>query len=73
MKTAARESAALKPAPAPQPTDVAAAKKYVIDPDSGWQERPTYGTIGYTTSYREDDPEIVDVSVVSVLEARGPE
>ena len=31
------------------------------------------GTIGYTSSYRKQPPEIAEVSVVSVLEARGPE
>jgi len=42
--------------------------------ESGWQERtPPIGTIGYTSSYRDQPPEIADVSVVSVLEARGPE
>jgi hypothetical protein len=34
---------------------------------------PLVGTIGYTSSYRDQPPEIADVSVVSVLEARGPE
>ena len=68
---------AAAPKPAPQkltaPPDVAAAKNYVIDPDSGWQERMPAGTIGYTGSYHEEAPEIAEVSVVSVLEARGPE
>ena len=42
--------------------------------DSGWRERtPPVGSIGYTSSYRAQPPEIADVSVVSVLEARGPE
>jgi hypothetical protein len=42
--------------------------------ESGWHERiPPIGTIGYTSSYRDQPPEIADVSVVSVLEARGPE
>jgi hypothetical protein len=31
------------------------------------------GSIGYTGTYREPSVDIVDVSVVSVLEARGPE
>ena len=53
--------------------DVAAAKRYVVDPDSGWRARMPGGTIGYTTSYREQAQEIAEVSVVSVLEARGPE
>jgi hypothetical protein len=31
------------------------------------------GSIGYTGSYRERSEDVVDVSVVAVLEARGPE
>jgi hypothetical protein len=39
----------------------------------GWHERmPPVGAIGYTGSYVEVSPEIREVSVVSVLEARGP-
>jgi hypothetical protein len=34
---------------------------------------PPVGSIGYTGSYREQSADIADVSVVSVLEARGPE
>ena len=34
---------------------------------------PPVGSIGYTGSYREPSPDIVEVSVVSMLEARGPE
>jgi len=34
---------------------------------------PPVGPIGYTGSYREPSPDIVEVSVVSVLEARGPD
>jgi hypothetical protein len=34
---------------------------------------PSQGSIGYTGTYREPSVDIVDVSVVSVLEARGPE
>jgi hypothetical protein len=34
---------------------------------------PSVGSIGYTGTYREPSVDIVDVSVVSVLEARGPE
>ena len=34
---------------------------------------PSVGSIGYTGSYREHPVDIVEVSVVSVLEARGPE
>jgi hypothetical protein len=41
---------------------------------SGWRERtPPLGSLGYTGSYQERSREVVDVSVVSVLEARGPE
>jgi hypothetical protein len=41
---------------------------------SGWRERTTpIGSIGYTESYRERSGDVVDVSVVSVQEARGPE
>jgi hypothetical protein len=41
---------------------------------SGRRERtPPVGSVGYTGSYRERGGDIVDVSVVSVLEARGPE
>jgi hypothetical protein len=41
--------------------------------EPGWQPRsPPVGPIGYTGSYREPSPDIVEVSVVSVLEARGP-
>ena len=42
--------------------------------DSARRERtPPVGAIGYTGSYREPCADIADVSVVSVLEARGPE
>jgi hypothetical protein len=34
---------------------------------------PPVGSIGYTGTYREYPVDIVSVSVVSVLEARGPE
>ena len=34
---------------------------------------PPQGSLGYTGTYREPCLDIVDVSVVSVLEARGPE
>jgi hypothetical protein len=34
---------------------------------------PPIGSIGYTGSYREPSPDIIEVSVVSVLEARGPD
>jgi len=41
----------------------------------GWRARttPPVGSIGYTGSYRERSEDIVEVSVISVLEARGPE
>jgi hypothetical protein len=40
-----------------------------------WQQRttPPVGSIGYTGSYREPSADVVEVSVVSVLEARGPD
>ncbi|PYN95110.1 MAG: hypothetical protein DMD91_26020 [Candidatus Rokuibacteriota bacterium] len=43
--------------------------------ESGWRARttPPLGPIGYTGSYRERSENVVEVSVVSVLEARGPE
>ena len=43
--------------------------------ESGWRPRtgPPVGSIGYTGSYREPSADIVEVSVVSVLEARGPD
>ena len=43
--------------------------------ESGWQPRtsPPVGSIGYTGSYREPSADVVEVSVVSVLEARGPD
>jgi hypothetical protein len=43
--------------------------------ESGWRQRTTSsgGSIGYTGSYRESSADIVEVSVVSVLEARGPD
>lgn len=34
---------------------------------------PPVGSIGYTGTYRERSTDLSDVSVVSVLEARGPE
>jgi hypothetical protein len=42
--------------------------------ESVWPQRmtPPVGSIGYTGSYREPSADIVEVSVVSVLEARGP-
>jgi hypothetical protein len=42
--------------------------------ESGWHARttPPVGAIGYTGSYHEPSADIAEVSVVSVLEARGP-
>jgi len=42
---------------------------------SGWRQRttPPVGSIGYTGSYREPSADVVEVSMVSVLEARGPD
>jgi hypothetical protein len=41
----------------------------------GWRQRttPPVGSIGYTGSYRELSADVVEVSMVSVLEARGPD
>jgi len=43
--------------------------------ETGWRARgtPPVGSIGYTGSYREPSADVVEVSVVSVLEARGPD
>ena len=43
--------------------------------ESGWRQRtaPPVGSIGYTGSYREPSADIVEVSAVSVLQARGPD
>jgi hypothetical protein len=43
--------------------------------ESGWRARstPPIGAIGYTGSYREPSGDVGEVSVVSVLEARGPD
>jgi len=43
--------------------------------EPGWRQRttPPVGSIGYTGSYREPSADVVEVSVVSVLEARGPD
>ena len=43
--------------------------------ESGRRARgtPPVGSIGYTGSYRELSADVDDVSVVSVLEARGPD
>jgi hypothetical protein len=42
---------------------------------SGWRARttPPIGAIGYTATYRDAVAEVVEVSMVSVLEARGPD
>ncbi len=45
---------------------------FAASPD--WRERALrVGSIGYTGTYREASADIPEVSVVSVLEARGPE
>jgi hypothetical protein len=42
--------------------------------ESGWRERnPPAGSVGYTGSYRARSVDVIEVSVVLVLEARGPE
>ncbi len=42
--------------------------------ESGWRQRtPPIGSIGYTGSYCEHSEDVVEVSAVSVLEARGPD
>jgi len=44
------------------------------EPESAWRERTLrFGSIGYTGTYRVRVDDIPQVSVVSVLEARGPE
>jgi hypothetical protein len=45
------------------------------DTAAGWGARttPPVGSIGYTGSYHESSADVVEVSVVSVLEARGPD
>jgi hypothetical protein len=41
--------------------------------EPGWRQlTPPVGSIGYTGSYREPSADVIEVSVVSVLEARGP-
>jgi hypothetical protein len=41
--------------------------------ESGGREiAPPVGAVGYTGSYSEPSPDVVEVSVVSVLESRGP-
>ena len=41
--------------------------------DSGWraQVTPPLGSLGYTGSYREPSADVVEVSMVSEMEARG--
>ena len=43
--------------------------------EPAWQPRttPPVGSIGYTGTYREPSVDIIEVSVVSVLLARGPD
>jgi len=48
-----------------------AARKH--DPDPGRREEKPSETIAYTTSYRQESPDIEAESVVKVQEARGPE
>jgi hypothetical protein len=58
------------------PWSVSGERTRVLTGDeSGWRSRtgPPVGSIGYTGSYREPSADIVEVSVVSVLEARGPD
>jgi hypothetical protein len=45
------------------------------DAAGGWRARTTspVGSIGYTGSYREPSGDVVEVSMVAVLEARGPD
>ena len=44
------------------------------EPELDWRERTLrVGSIGYTGTYREPSVDIPEVSVVSVLETRGPE
>jgi len=44
-----------------------------VDPGRRPRTTPPVGSIGYTGSYFEPSANIVEVSVVSVLEARGPD
>jgi hypothetical protein len=44
----------------------------LLDPE-GRERTPPVGAIGYTGTFRETSADIPEVSVVSVLEARGPE
>ena len=64
--------------PRAQRFDVDVDRKKEIDArgdEPGWRQRttPPVGSIGYTGSYREPSADVVEVSVVSVLEARGPD
>jgi hypothetical protein len=41
--------------------------------EPGWSQlAPPVGSVGYTGSYREPSDDVIEVSVVSVLDARGP-
>ena len=49
-------------------------KKVTADRESEWRERTfPIGSIGYTGSYREPSEHVAEVSVVDVVEARGPD
>lgn len=52
----------------------AASSVRVREDEAGWRPRgsPPVGSIGYTGSYGEPAADVGDVSVVSVLLARGP-
>jgi hypothetical protein len=47
------------------------ARVFMKGPE-GLERTPPVGSIGYTGSYQEPGAGIVDISVVSVVEARGP-
>jgi hypothetical protein len=47
------------------------ARSEAVEP--GWSQlAPPVGSLGYTGSYREPSADVIEVSVVSVLDARGP-
>jgi hypothetical protein len=49
-------------------------KNVTTDNESDWRERTfPIGSLGYTGSYRERSEHVAEVSVVDVLEARGPD
>lgn len=59
-------------------TSVALGEDAALDrlaSEARWRPRatPPAGSIGYTGSYREPSADVVEVSVISVLEARGPD